>query len=298
MMLIETKAKICGVTADIFAVICMLLFLLLMYMSSSQSLTTPPAEKGVAVDLGALDAGTEMFEPTPASEVPELNQETSSVPDPSNAAEAPALAQQNLEQNVHLTASKTNKKVVKYDPLLKEQESAAEKERQNILREQRRLQRQQQLAEQKRLAQEEAQRQAILNRTHNAFSRANGKDTQSSSNPGSGGKAGVQGDPFGKSGARKGTGLGTSGVSFSMAGRSPVGKLPTPEYTENEEGRIVVEITVDKTGKVISSRVRSSTVNSQVLRRNAEACARKSVWSNIASDINATGTITYNFKMK
>ncbi|MFN8208045.1 MAG: energy transducer TonB [Bacteroidales bacterium] len=49
-----------------------------------------------------------------------------------------------------------------------------------------------------------------------------------------------------------GGGAGNGAPSFSLAGRSSL-KLPQPEYHSKEQGKVVVDITVDKEGNVVSA---------------------------------------------
>lgn len=90
------------------------------------------------------------------------------------------------------------------------------------------------------------------------------------------------------------------GVDFSLAGRSGFGKWPLPEYNVQKEGKVVVEITVDKQGKVVRAigGVKGSTTADADLIRAAEEAAKKATFN---VDLNAslqTGTITYIFRLE
>ena len=92
------------------------------------------------------------------------------------------------------------------------------------------------------------------------------------------------------------TGYGT----WDLGGRDMVGNMPRPSYKGiQEEGRVVVTITVNPKGDVIETRInnRTNTTNMQ-LRNAAEEAARKTKFNAIDGKNNQTGTITYYFKLK
>lgn len=113
--------------------------------------------------------------------------------------------------------------------------------------------------------------------------------------------AGNQGAEAGApEGSHDGTGLGADGNSFNLAGRSIVGQLPKPDYNVNRGGRVIVEITVDAEGKVVSAKYRpaGSTTNDSELINAATRAARQSRFSRINREGLQIGTITYNFKLQ
>ncbi|OFY20340.1 MAG: hypothetical protein A2X02_01135 [Bacteroidetes bacterium GWF2_29_10] len=121
-----------------------------------------------------------------------------------------------------------------------------------------------------------------------------GEGTGSGSGIGSGSGSGM--------GSGSGNGIGDGhgdgkGVSFSLKGRKSI-LLPKPSYNVNEQGKVVVEITVDKKGNVIKAvpGVRGTTTSSQALLKFALEAAYKAKFN---SDVNAAeyqkGIITYNF---
>ncbi len=113
--------------------------------------------------------------------------------------------------------------------------------------------------------------------------------------------AGNQGDEGGSpAGSHEGMGSGNSSSGFELAGRSLVGSLPKPVYPADKSGKVVVRITVDKTGKVTSASYRSvgSTTNAGVLVDAALKAARQARFSPSETQDIQTGTITYVFKME
>lgn len=118
------------------------------------------------------------------------------------------------------------------------------------------------------------------------------------------GKGGEGGEGAGGgSGGGIGTGRGKGtgpGISFSLEGRSVL-SLPKPEYTKQVEGDVVVEVTVDKDGKVIAANpgYRGSTTLDEQLLQLAKKAALNARFDR-KSDAPAVqkGTITYKFRLQ
>ena len=110
---------------------------------------------------------------------------------------------------------------------------------------------------------------------------------------------GTQGDQTGVAAADKAVGIGVQGT-FDLNGRSISGSgLPVPVNTVQDEGRVVVNITVSPDGKVIATSInrRTNTVNPE-LRKAAEDAAKRARFNQIDAVDNQTGTITYYFKLR
>ena len=93
------------------------------------------------------------------------------------------------------------------------------------------------------------------------------------------------------------TSIGVQGT-FDLNGRSLSGDgLPRPIVTVQEEGRVVVNITVNPEGEVIATSInlRTNTSDPQ-LRKSAEEAAKRARFNKIEGVDNQTGTITYYFK--
>ena len=156
-------------------------------------------------------------------------------------------------------------------------------------------------AEAERKAAEEAaaeqQRQAqaaARSRVSGAF----GRGTQMGSRGNTEGE-GLQGSPDGNSDTGATEGVGGYG-SYSLGGRSiGPGGLPRPTYNVQEEGRVVVDITVNPAGQVIATGInRQTNTVSAALIRAAEEAAKKARFNEVSGTNNQTGTITYYFKLK
>lgn len=110
---------------------------------------------------------------------------------------------------------------------------------------------------------------------------------------------GTQGAETGVAAADKVVGVGVQGT-FDLNGRSISGDgLPIPVNTVQDEGRVVVNITVSPEGQVVATSInrRTNTVNPE-LRKAAEDAARRARFNRINAVDNQTGTITYYFKLR
>lgn len=107
--------------------------------------------------------------------------------------------------------------------------------------------------------------------------------------PGSGSGSG------GGSGGGRGTGVG----DYNLSGRKMVARK-SPQYTCNEEGRVVVQITVDQSGKVIAAvpGARGTTNPARCLADQAKDAAMSTKFdAKPDAPEKQTGTIIYNFKL-
>ena len=157
-------------------------------------------------------------------------------------------------------------------------------------------------AEAKRLAEEKAERErkAAVEAARKRVSGAFGKGAQMTGNKGTAASGtGTEGSKEGNSSTGAKTGTGGYGT-FDLGGRSlGTGSLPKPVYNVQEEGRVVVNITVNPAGQVISTSIspQTNTVNS-TLRKAAEDAAKKARFNTIDGVNNQTGTITYYFNLR
>jgi outer membrane biosynthesis protein TonB len=115
-------------------------------------------------------------------------------------------------------------------------------------------------------------------------------------------KEGVKGNEKGDPDANKyygNTGSG-SGGNYNLAGRKALSK-PKEKPNCEEVGTVVVRITVDKNGKVISAvpGVKGSTNTALCLLEPAKESAFKTKWSpNLKGTGNQVGTIIYNYSLQ
>lgn len=129
------------------------------------------------------------------------------------------------------------------------------------------------------------------------FKGSNKKNTTGSQGTTQG--VGDQGNPDGNPNSQSYSGqAGNGGSSFNLSGRS-VKSLPQPNYSTNEQGKIVVEIWVDPNGNVtrVNAPVKGSTITTSTLVEHAKAAAIKAKFSP-KSDApeEQKGTITYVYR--
>lgn len=147
----------------------------------------------------------------------------------------------------------------------------------------------------KRAEAERAAAQAAGNRVAGAFGKGSKMGDSGSGTTGKG----TEGSLAGNASSGKPDGTGGYGT-FDLNGRSiGEGGLPRPAYHVQDEGRVVVTITVNPAGAVVATSInrRTNTVNA-ALRKAAEDAARRARFSRVDGVDNQTGTITYYFKLK
>lgn len=270
-----------------------------------------PSEEGILVNFGNSETGFGLEEPAPGESAPLKSQEEKVASAPAKKVVTPPEKEELLTQDLEKTAAietakkkkaedrekaKILKEKQKQEQLEKQQEYEAEKARKAELA-------RQQEEENKRLAQAAAEQRKvgeINSRAKNAFG-ANGKGSPDSKSTSQGVTYGPgnQGSPGGSANVdRYGPGGGVgNGVSFSLDGRTAQ-SLPKPNYPGNEEGLVVVQVTVNKNGQVTKAEagVKGSNTTDPALiaaAKKAALLARFNVNDN-APEFQ-TGTITYRF---
>jgi outer membrane biosynthesis protein TonB len=253
----------------------------------------PESEEGILVNFGTDETGAGLIEPSP----PAFQEETS-LPLPAESAvpaeEEPVLTQNNEEAP----------EVKKVDPEAERkrlEQAEAEKKRLADL-ETERIRKEQEEIERKRIAAEQQRQSDIMNRTKNALANAKNAGTTSTGEGITGGQ-GNQGSPTGSVDSQnrgEGSGLGDKGISYDLQGRG-FQKLPLPKYDYQGEGKVVVEVSVDRSGKVIQAipGIKGSSTLDEYLLRVAKEAALAAQFE-VKPDAPAVqkGSITYNFILK
>jgi TonB family protein len=90
------------------------------------------------------------------------------------------------------------------------------------------------------------------------------------------------------------------GVNYSLSGRSAL-SLPQPEYPKQKSGKVIVRVTVDRNGNVLTAeggQQGSTTLDNDLI--NAAEKAAKLAKFDVSPNAPAsqTGTITYIFKLQ
>ncbi len=285
MMNKEKKGEYIGMLGALLVHLAVVALLILITIT-----VTPPNDEagGVPVMLGNTDMAEGMFDPATMTEVDLLPEAASAAAE----AQTEEISEQDLitqaeEETVTLKPKTEAKKpeVKKPVEVKKPEKTEAEKR-----------------AEAQRLAEEQAERErkaaaeAAAKRVSGAF----GKGAQMEGSKGTTGSGtGTQGVPTGNSSTGAMSGVGGYG-NFNLSGRSlGEGGLPRPAYNVQEEGTVVVAITVNPAGQVISTAIdrRTNTVSTS-LRKAAEDAARKARFNTVDGVNNQAGTITYNFKLR
>ncbi|HNQ11801.1 MAG TPA: TonB family protein [Bacteroidia bacterium] len=127
----------------------------------------------------------------------------------------------------------------------------------------------------------------------------NNSGTGSSGSQGNTGGNGNQGNPSGVPNSG-GTGLGSSGFSFNLSGRS-VKSIPKIEDNSQETGKVVIDIIVDKYGNVTSANgpAKGSTTTSTLLVKKAKEAAMAAKFSPSPDGVEQQkGTITVVFSVQ
>ena len=291
--------KITGLvgTLVLHAIVLLLLFLV--------SISKPKAQEegGVPVMLGNMEMAQGNADPYTLTDVDVLDEPQmpaeASVPEPVpetpsetemiTQEDEPSIAVPKKETPKPKTKTeivKAKKEIVKADKEIAKAKEKSEAEKRAEA---------ERLAAEKKAAEERAAAEAAAKRIAGAF----GKGTQMGSKGTSNSGQGIQGSPTGNSADGKTSGVGGYGT-FDLNGRSlGPGGLPRPVYNVQEEGRVVVTITVNPAGQVIQTSInkRTNTANA-ALRKAAEDAARKARFNVVDGVNNQTGTITYYFKLK
>lgn len=274
------------------AIIHLVLFVVLILVSFSVP-PPPDTEEGILVNFGTDETGFGLIEPSP----PAVTEEASSPPaaNASNNAEEDPLLTQDMEEAPEV------KKVDPEAEKKKLEKIEADKKRKAEL-EAERIRKQQEEEERKRIEAEQQRQADIMNRTKNALANSKNAGTGTTSE-GIAGGTGNQGDPNGSVDSKvrgEGGGLGDKGISYDLQGRG-FQKLPPPEYDYQGEGRVVVEVSVDRSGKVtqaVPGIKGSTTLDEYLLKVAKEAAMEARFEAKPDAPLFQKGTITYNFILK
>ena len=267
----KKKGKYVGMVGALLVHVAFIAFLILVAFAVPR----PTEEDGMPVMLGEVPDAWGTADPS-LVEVDVIPEEAA--PQIQEAAEQDMITQEEEETVALKPKAKPKKEEVK-----KPEKTAAEKA------EEARKQAEAKAERERREAEEAARK-----RVSGAF----GKGSQMGSKGNTEGK-GIQGSPTGN--APTGATSGTGGYgTFNLGGRSiGEGGLPRPAYNVQDEGRVVVTITVNPAGQVIATSInrQTNTVNPS-LRKAAEDAAKKARFNAVGGLNNQTGTITYYFNLK
>lgn len=273
-------------------IIHLVLFLILIFFSFKVP-PPPEFEEGIMVNFGTDETGMGSIEPSP----PAMEEEAAPPPPPSETIKSedqPLLTQNDEEApEVKKVDPEAEKKRIEKENAdrIRREELEADRKRKEL-----------EEIERKRIEAEQQRQAEIINRTKNALAGSRNAGTNSTSE-------GIAGGP-GNQGVRTGSvdskvrgpggGTGNSGVSYDLQGRG-FQKLPNPKYDYQGEGRVVVDVSVDREGKVIQAipgTKGSTTLDEYLLRVAKEAALEARFEAKPDAPIVQKGTITYNFILK
>lgn len=289
------KNKVTGLVGTLVLHVVLLILLFLIAISKPES----QEEGGVPVMLGNMEMAQGYADPYTLTDVdildePQLPTEVSAPePVPTPPVESEMITQED-EPTIAVPKKETpkpapkketvKKETPKKEPVKPKEKTEAEKRAEA-----------ERLAAEKKAAEERAAAEAAAKRIAGAF----GKGTQMGSKGNATSGEGIQGSPTGNAADGQTSGVGGYGT-FDLNGRSlGPGGLPRPVYNVQEEGRVVVTITVNPAGQVIHTSINKCTNTANAaLRKAAEDAARKARFNAVGGVNNQTGTITYYFKLK
>jgi TonB family protein len=262
-----TKEQIIGFTSS--AILCLAIALILTFLFLQTEIKAE--EEGTLVNFGTVDWAAGTFEPRAEGtnrEIPAVEEVIPAVESVKKPTKAPPVITQNTEQTVAV-------------------ETPAKKPTEQERR----------LAEEQRQKAEEQQRREAINRQ---MSGAFGVGDTPGGNEGTAASGtGNQGSTQGNAAVGSYTGVG--GIGFNLSGRTlRDGSLQRPAYVVQEEGTIVVEITVDPNGNVTQAKIqlRGTNIENPSMRKSAIEAAQKTKFNAITTTNNQIGTITYKYTLK
>ncbi|MGB5356487.1 MAG: energy transducer TonB [Eudoraea sp.] len=297
MSLLDTrhKKKSFTLTTLLLSVLLLLLFYIgLTYMD-------PPLENGITVNFGSMDYGMGQEQPKKiikaAAATPEEKEEEEVIEEQQEAQPEEIAEEDVTEKVTEKVLTQDNEESIRM-----KQEAAAKKEAEEAAKKAKakadQLAKEQREAEEKERQEKEAKKKKLdalmggLNNAEGEVQGCEGDDNRA------GDKGSPDGDPYATSYyGSPGSGSGTGG--YGLNGRSIKNKGKVQQEC-NEEGRVVVEITVDRNGKVIQATpgVKGTTNTDPCLLEPARRTAFMHQWnSDSKAPSQQKGFVVVNFKL-
>jgi len=250
-----------------------MLFILLLYLAFRTPLPLP-AEQGILVDFGNSNTGFGNFEPRMSDPTPVQPQPTP----PQTSRQNEQILTQDMEETAALP-SRPNVNQTQRAPETPAEKRETPRDTPPV----------------------EAPRPVERTVDARAMYPGRGDPSSTATSQGEAGGQGNQGVPTGAPDVHVyGEGGDAAGNKWGLTGRGLVGRLPLPAYNVQEDGIVVVEITVDKDGNVTKARpgVRGTTTVNKTLWDAAERAARQAKFNRDPNAIEQIGMITYIFKLQ
>ncbi|NBC82925.1 MAG: TonB family protein [Bacteroidetes bacterium] len=236
-----------------------------------------PEEEGILLDFGTDDAGIGNSEPIQNQPVQTTEQQQQpqeeSVPSTSDPGQNQAMTQDYEEA-----------------PAIKPQQSTSKNNEATEIEKETRKE------EEKKQEQKKAEEKRQVNERALFPGKSQTEGSRDGITKGNGNQGSEAGEPNVKN-YQTGESFGGGGISYNLAGRNPLA-LPTPEYNLQEEGIVVVEVTVNRNGEVINAvpGVKgSTTLDSYLLEMAKKAALKARFTSKSEGSVYQKGTITYHF---
>jgi len=250
----------------------LLLFLLFAVFSTPLPL---PAEQGILVDFGTSITGFGNFEPRFSDPAPVQPQPVT----PRTTQQQEQTLTQDIEESV--AVPEKPKEQPKETPRETQRETPNETPRES----------------------QPVEQPTPVERTvdQRAMYPGRGDPSSASTSQGEAGGQGNQGVPTGAPDVHVySAGGDAAGNKWALEGRGLVGRLPLPAYSVQDQGVVVVTITVDKDGNVTRAvaGARGSTTLNKVLLDAAERAARQAKFTRNPNAIEQIGMLTYIFKLQ
>ena len=272
----EQKAKIQS------ALVTLLLMLSLLCVSMYMYIYAVPEEEdeGIEISFGDGDTGGGLPDGQVVSAA--QPQPTSAPPVVSSPSNNDLMTQED-ESDAQLRLEQEKKRRERQEALAEQRRREAEQQaREQAEREARERALAEQQAREQKARDNAAQMGALFGQTESSEG-TNGTNSQSASSA-------TKGNPVGHGNS--------GGNSWSLAGRGLRGELPKPSTNFKQEGTVIVQIMVDKDGKVIQARASGGTVSDESTRQLAVRAAQKATFTSTDRPDKQVGTITYTFKLK
>jgi colicin import membrane protein len=243
-----------------------------------------PAEEGILINFGETDFGAGDIEPETS---PIEEQEYIPPSSSQESSDATETEEEILEQDFEESASIEN------DRPAEEKQNADDNKDEEKIDQQQNNDNEEEVPEQVEPEREVDKRALFPGRNNDA------NDSQSEGiTEGEGNQGSPSGDPDSNDYTPGNSGSG--GISYSLEGRYPE-SLPKPSYPVNDQGKVVVEVTVDRYGNVTSATpgVKGSTTSNKLLLQSAKEAALKAKFDTKAeAPAFQKGIITYHFVLQ
>lgn len=254
--------------------------LLLIFIFAGLPYTIPRPEQGILVNFGTSDVGSGEVQPdvsgaTSTQQPVDPTPEPVTQPEPNNTppVEEQVVTQDN-EEAPEVPASEEPKEETK--PSEKKPTETTPKEEPKPVEEPK-----------------------ISNKLSDALSKLKTSSQNAGGSEGDDDQAGDKGQINGDKNGEAYTGAGSGNGDYQLGNRKALSR-PKPSYTCQEEGKVVIDIKVDRTGKTVNATVGKGTTNTaECLTSQAIQAALKTKWqSNPDAPFEQVGKITYHFILK